>query len=745
MIGRTISHYRVLDKLGEGGMGVVYKAEDTKLKRTVALKFLPPEFTRDPAAKERFIQEARAASALDHPNICTIHEVSETEDGQTFIAMACYEGVMLKRKIEHGAMGLDEVIRIAIQLAEGLAKAHAQGIVHRDIKPANVIITNDGVAKILDFGLATLAGQVRLTKSGSPVGTVAYMSPEQARGDSVDCRTDIWSLGVLIYEMLTGHLPFRSQYEQAQVYSILNEEPAPVSTLRHDIPRQLEQLVAKAMTKNPDQRYKSAGEILNELRGIAEKLRLAESEESGEARHIGPSIAVLPFRDMSPQGDQDYFCEGMAEELINALTQIEGLRVVARTSAFQFKGKNLDVREIGGQLGVSTVLEGSVRKAGNRIRVTAQLVSVADGYHLWSEKYDREMEDIFSIQDEISLAIVNKLKVRLLGEEKHKLLKRYTKNLDAYNLYLQGRWFWNKRTGEGLKKAIEYFSQAIERDPLYALAYSGMADSWNALPSFGSLSPQETYPRAKDAAVKALEIDDTLAEAHASLGQIKTEYEWDWAGAEVELKRAIELNPAYASAHQWYCALLTDLGRFEEAIEEGKRAVELDPLSLIISLDFAQTLGISGQQDAAVQIVQRIIEMDPTFPYVHFFLGMGHFRKSMYEEALTEFRKEQEVFTGLKVMVKQWVGITYARMGKRDKAQEVLDELLEESSRVYIPSSSIARLYAELHENERSFQWLERAYEEHDMWLRYIGVVLFPEAFRSDPRFKAFLKKMGFQ
>ncbi|UCF78999.1 MAG: protein kinase [Candidatus Eiseniibacteriota bacterium] len=742
MIGKTISHYKILQKLGEGGMGVVYKAQDTRLGRTIALKFLSRELTREPAAKDRFIQEARAASALDHPNICTIHEVGETEDGQTFISMACYEGVVLKKKIELGGMDLDEVVRIAIQLAEGLAKAHGLSIVHRDIKPANVVITNDGVVKILDFGLAKLSGTTRLAERGSVSGTVAYMSPEQARGASVDCRTDIWSLGVLIYEMLTGRLPFRSEYEQAVVYSILNEEPVPASSIRGEIPRELERVVEKAMAKDLDKRYASVEGILYELRRIREKLRHPESEEDIDSKWSTPSIAVLPFRDMSPQGDQDYFCEGMAEELINALAHIEGLRVVSRTSAFQFKGKNMDVREIGEQLGIRTVLEGSVRKAGNRVRVTAQLVNVADGYHVWSEKYDREMEDIFYIQEEISLAIVNNLKVRLVGEEKHKLLKRHTNNLDAYNLYLEGRWFWNRRTEKDLRKAIECFNHAIAEDPLYALAYSGMADSWNALPSFGSFSPKEVYPRAREAALKALEIDDTLAEAHASLGQIKAEYEWDWAGAEAALKRATELNAAYASAHQWHANVLTFLGRFEEALEAAKRAVELDPLSLIINLNLGQTLYFSGQHDAAAQVLRRLIEMDPAFPYAHFTLGMVYFGRSMNDQALAEFQKEEEVLTGPKPIVKEWIGMLHARMCRTDKTKEVLSELLEEAKRVYVPASCVAHLYAELGETEQSFRWLEKAYEERDMWLRYLRITPYPEPIRSDPRFEAFLIKM---
>ncbi|MCX5801031.1 MAG: protein kinase [Candidatus Eisenbacteria bacterium] len=744
MIGKTISHYRILEKLGEGGMGVVYKAEDTKLKRRVALKFLPSELTPDAEAKERFIQEAQAASALDHSNICNVHEIGETDEGQLFIAMACYEGETLKKKIERGPLKVDETVGIAVQVAQGLAKAHEHGIVHRDIKPANVILTKDGVAKILDFGLAKLAGPAKLTKTGSTAGTAAYMSPEQARGDSVDSRTDIWSLGVLIYEMLTGQLPFRSQYEQAMVYAILNEEPLPASSPRGNVPFQLEQLVKKAMAKNRDQRYKGASEILNELRGIAEKLRLAESGEGGEARHLGPSIAVLPFRDMSPQGDQDYFCEGMAEELINGLAQVEGLRVVARTSAFQFKGKNLDVRKIGEQLDVGTVLEGSVRKAGNRVRVTAQLVSVTDGYHLWSEKYDREMEDVFSIQDEISLAIVEKLKVRLLGEEKDRLLKRYTKNLDAYNLYLQGRWMWNRRTEEGLKKAIGYFRQAIEKDPNYALAYAGLASTYVVLPEHAVIPPKEMISEAEGAARKALELDPTLGEAHAVLGMIKSEVEWDWAGAEREFKRAIELDPSNPTAGHWHSHLLRHRGRLDEALAEIKRAQELDPLSLVISSNVGEVLYYLRQYDEAIAQYKKTLELDPNFAVAHSCLGSVYAAQGRFDEAIAESQKARALLGSSPFGLSE-LGYAYARSGNKGEAARILNELLGLSKQAYSVSSGIALVYCGLGDKDKAFEWLEKAYQKREGGFLYLKMDPAWDGLRSDARFSELLKKMGLE
>jgi serine/threonine protein kinase len=537
MIDRTVSHYRILEKHAEGGLGVVYKAEDTKLKRVVALKFLLPELTRDPAAKERFINEARAAASLDHPNVCAVYEIGETEDGRLYIAMAFYEGESLEAKIRKGPLGLGETLGIATQVAGGLAKAHSKGIIHRDIKPGNIMVTSDGTAKIVDFGLALLAGQVGLTGTGASVGTAAYMSPEQARGEQIDLRADIWALGVVIYEMLTGRLPFRGEYEPALIYCILHDPPKPMSAPRGVVPRGLKRIVMKAMEKSPDARYRTAEEMLAALQSYARTIAAgASAEKSTDAGEL-PSIAVLPFTDMSPGQDQEYFCEGIAEELINALVQIEGLRVAARTSASQFKGRAIDVRALGRQLNVKSVLEGSVRKAGDRIRITAQLVDVKQGYHLFSEKYDRTAGDIFAIQDEISIAIVDRLKVKLLSSQKPRLMKRHTENEEAYRLYLQGRYFWNRRHEGGLQRGIEYFQKAIEADPQYALPYSGIADCYCDLGWYDFLAPKEAFGRCKEAALKALEMDRDLAEAHASLAVALEFFDWDWPAAEREFER----------------------------------------------------------------------------------------------------------------------------------------------------------------------------------------------------------------
>ena len=747
MIGETISHYKILSKLGEGGMGVVYKAEDTKLKRIVALKFLPPELTRDGEAKTRFIHEAQAASSLDHPNVCTIYEIDETNDGHTFIAMAYYEGETLKDKIQRAPLTLEEAVDTAVQIARGLDKAHQMGIVHRDIKPANIFINRDGVVKIIDFGLAKLAGQAKMTRTGTTLGTVAYMSPEQATGQEVDHRTDIWSLGVVLYEMLTGRRPFSGEYDPAIIYAILHEAPKPLGALRCEIPSELERVVMKAMAKPPTERYESAGDMRAALESSARSIAAgADSASLTPAPQQAqlPSIAVLPFKDMSAQRDQEYFCEGIAEELINGLTQIEGLRVAARTSAFQFKGRDLDVRHIGKELGVESVLEGSVRKAANRIRITAQLVTVSDGYHIWSEKYDRDLEDIFAIQDEISLAIVEKLRGKLLKEEKSKLVKRYTDNEEAYNLYLKGRYYWNRRHEGGIQKAIEFFQQAVEKDPLCAPAHVGIADCYNVSGILGLMDPRIAYARSREAVTKALDIDDDLAEAHASLGWIKTFYDWDWAGAEAEFLRTFELNPNYAAGHYFYSLHLGVRGRHDESIAEASRAVELDPIHLVFNTIQAVTLYWGRRYDAAIEQFRKTLDMDPNFFLANLYFGLALAMKEKWGEAVEPISRALAASPGSPLAM-GLIGHVLAASGRTREALEVLDRLEELSKERFVGSHAKALIHLGLEADDRMFECLESAFVERESWLAMLNTLPLYDRVRSDPRLIALVRRVGFQ
>ncbi len=735
--------YRIIEELGRGGMGIVYRAEDTKLKRHVALKLLPSDLTRDPEAKERFVQEAQAASVLDHPNICTIHEIDENDDGQMFISMACYHGETLKKKIGRGPLDMGETVEIALQISTGLAKAHDRGIVHRDIKPANIMITDDGIVSIMDFGLAKLAGQTRLTKAGAAVGTVAYMSPEQAQGKQVDQRTDIWSFGVVLYEMITAHLPFKGDHEQAMIYSILNDEPEPVVRIQPRVPKEMGDLISKALSKRIDLRYQKVAEMLVDLRKIHRCMELRTMTEEAFPNRLRSSIAVLPFATLSADPEQDYFCDGMAEEIINALTQVEGLRVVARTSSFAFKGKHEDIREIGRKLNVETVLEGSVRKAGNRLRITAQLVKVDDGYHLWSERYDRDMEDVFAIQDEISLAIVEKLKINLLGGEKTKLVKRQTEDIEAYNLYLKGRYFWNKRTEKGLMKGIEYFRKAIKLDPEYAVAHTGLADSYNLLSAYSIASPGECIPKAKAAAMKALEIHPDLAEGHECLGHVSMLYDWTWLDAEREFKRAIDLNPNYATAHQRHGILLTAMGRLDDALVEIKRAHELDPLSLIINTDVGLFFFFEHQYDQAAGHCKKTLEMDPNFAVARFALGLALEQIGRHDEAAGEFQEAISLSGGNPIYLSA-LGHASAVAGNRDGAQKILSELTALSEQRFVSPYSIAIVCAGLGENDQAFAWLQSACAERSVWLGHLHLGVDPRLDRlhSDPRFTTLLNQM---
>jgi serine/threonine protein kinase/pimeloyl-ACP methyl ester carboxylesterase/Tfp pilus assembly protein PilF len=736
-IGKTISHYKIIEQIGEGGMGVVYKAQDTKLNRSVALKFLPPELMQDVGAKERFLREAHAAAALDHPNICTTYEIDEI-DGQTFIAMAYIDGQDLSDKIESGPLDAGEAVIIAIQAAEGLQDAHRRGIVHRDIKSANIMLSESGRVRVMDFGLAKLSGKTRLTKTATIMGTVNYMSPEQARGDAVDHRSDIWSLGVVLYEMLSGGMPpFDAESDVASLHKIIYEEPEPLANHRKDVPPALLRILKKMMHKDPTDRYQDMGTLIEDLRSSR-----STPTSIPEAKSV-PSIAVLPFADMSAGKDQEYFCDGLAEELINALTQIKGMKVIARTSAFSFKGQNIDIRDIGRKLGVGMVLEGSVRKAGNRLRITAQLIDVAGGHHLWSEKYDRNLEDIFAIQDEISEAIFEKLRPKLLGEEEAKVAPRQTMDLEAYNLYLQGRFFWNKQSGPAFEKAIEFFEQAVRKDPNYAQAWAGIADCYNQLPFYSFSPPKEIYPKAQQATLKALEIDDLLAEGHSSLGSLKTNYERDWAGAEREFKRAIELNPGYAYARFNYCWHLIFMNRCDEALEQIEQALKLDPLSLVINREFGVVCLYSGELDKAIETARKTIEMNAEFPYVHFYLGLAYLYSSRHEDAAREFEKELQYMGGFDPMREGWVGVGYAASGNEQKAREILDRLLDKSNKGYVSPYLIGNIYTAMDDYDKGFEWLEKACDEMDPYLGFLKPDPAFDSIRSDPRFQALLKKIG--
>jgi TolB-like protein/tetratricopeptide (TPR) repeat protein len=742
MIGKTVSHYRITRELGAGGMGVVYEAVDTRLDRTVALKFLPPQTTSDPVAKARFVHEAKAAAALGHPNICTIHEIDEFE-GQSFIAMECCEGETLKEKIAKGPMKFDETLDIAKQMAQGLAKAHEQGIVHRDIKPANIFLTSDGLVKILDFGLATSSAAIKVTKTGTTLGTISYMSPEQARGLSADHRSDIWSFGVILYEILSGKPPFKGEYEQGIVYQILNQDHQPLDRLNLGLPVGLDLIVDKTLAKDPPDRYQSMAELREDLNSVEQRMENRKPEGTSGLSAPQPCIAVLPFVNMSADPEQEYFCDGMAEEIINVLTKVEGLRVVARTSAFFFKGKTQDVRVIGNNLNATVVLEGSVRKAGTQLRITAQLIGVEDGYHIWSESYDRRQEDVFAIQDEISEAIAEALKVRLVTKPKPVIEKDHHVDFEAYNLYLKGRYLWNKRSEVGLKSAIDYFQQAIEVDPTYALPYSGVADCYIILAAFGFLSPREAIPCAKAAASRALEINETLGEAHTSLAFVLACYEWDWKGAEKEYKRAIELNPSYATTFQWYAYLLRNMGRGgDETIVASERAVELDPLSFPIVASSGYSYYALRQYDKAGEICLTVLEIEPEFTMARSILGMVYSQKGWPSKALDEWKLSAEFSNGAPEDM-ACLGLGYALAGMEEEARTILDEFNDRANQEYVPPCFFAMIHAGLDEKDRVIDWLNRAYEVHDYYLSYHLIDPMYDQMRDDARFADLMRRIG--
>ncbi len=733
--GTVISHYRIVEKIGAGGMGVVYKAHDTKLGRTVALKFLPSHLVCDAEARDRFEREAKAASALNHPNITTIHEIDEVE-GQCFISMEYVEGKSLKDLVREKTFSLEEVFGIALQIGEGLKTAHANGVVHRDIKSDNVKVKGDGLVKIMDFGLAKIRGVAKLTRTGTTLGTLQYMSPEQAQGREVDERSDIFSFGVVVYEMVTGRLPFRGDSEAAVIYSVVNEAPEPMARYKAGVPEGLERVVEKALAKHREERYQHVDETIADLKTTR---RTLESVVGLELPKYEKSIVVLPFENLSPDPDQEYFSDGLTEEVISDLSKVRVLRVISRSSAMTFKGTKAAIPEIARRLNVQYVLEGSVRKAGNSLRITAQLIDARSDAHIWAEKYSGTLDDVFDIQETVSRAIVEALKLSLALDERH----RHPVNPEAHEAYLKGRFYWNKRTAKDLETAIEYFNQAIEKGPDYALAYAGLASTYVVLPEYAAVSGREAMPKAVVAANRALELDGTLAEAHAVLGLVKSDLEWDWAGAEDEFKRAIELDPSNPTARHWYRLLLFQLGRLDEALAEMKRAQELDPLSLVIGSAAGRALYYRRQYDRAIVQIEKTLELDADFPNAHSDLGYVYEAQGRFDEALAEFRKARALAGSGSYGLPE-IGYAYARSGNKCEAARILNELLGLSKQAYSVSFGIALVYCGLGDKDNAFGWLERAYQErampndlrvHPVW----------DSLRSDPRFTTLLKKMGLE
>ncbi len=745
--GSRIGHFRIEREIGRGGMGIVYLACDLTLGRSVAVKSLPPELMADRRIRSRLEREARLLASLSHPNIATIHEEVEEAEGRVYLVLEYVPGRTLAERIAAGPLGLEEAMSIACQTAAALAAAHEHGIVHRDLKPGNIKITPEGSVKVLDFGLAkameeagTQGPQSTITQPGRVMGTPAYMSPEQAAGDPVDYRTDIWSLGVVIYEMLTGEVPFKGDTRQALTHDILHKEPERLTRVRRDAPANLERILSGMIQKDRLRRPGNMKAVIEELEAVRR-----DSVTDAAASKRAPSIAVLPFVNMSADAEQEYFCDGMAEEIINALTQIEDLRVIARTSAFSYKGKDVNVREIGRELDVATILEGSVRKAGNRLRITAQLVDTTGGHHLWSERYDRQMDDVFAIQDEITSAIVDKLKPKLLAQEKAGLAKRQAGDLEVYNLYLKGLYLRGKSTEEAARRAIQCFEQVIERDPAYALAYAGLAVAYAVLPIYCPIPSKEVIPRATQMALRALQIEEALAEAHAALGFIKTWYDWDWTGAQESFQRAIELNPGYERAHHWCGLNLMLRGEADKAVEEMERALDLDPVSVVINRDSSQAWLYAGQYDRALNAARRAFELDAYAMFGHQILGQGYLAKSMYEEALAELRAEMEVSKGSNAWPDVFIAYTYVQMGKPEKAQEELDNVLERSNRQYVSPFLLACSHFVLGQNDEGFKWADKAYEQHDPWLCFVRLSPTLDRIRLDPRYTALLRKMNLE
>jgi TolB-like protein len=784
--GSRLGPYEVIAPLGAGGMGEVYRARDERLKRDVAIKVLPASFSADSDRLRRFEQEAQAAGALNHPNILAIYDIG-AHDGNPYVVSELLEGETLRDRLAGGALSPRKALGHALQIAHGLAAAHEKGIVHRDLKPENVFVTKDGRVKILDFGLAkltrpeTAAAPVTQaptetvgTEPGVVLGTVGYMSPEQVRGRRADPRSDIFSFGAILYEMLSGERAFRGESPVETMSAILTKDPPDLSLTNRDISPGLERIVRHCLEKGPEQRFHSAHDLAFDLEtlsdvatptpalaglravarprarvllwaaGVVALVALAAAVLWLRPAKTIDSLAVLPFVNAGGDPNAEYLSDGITESLINSVSQIPGIRVVSRASAFHYKGKDVGARTVGRELGVRAVLTGRIVQRGDALAIRAELVDARDDTHLWGEEYDRRLSDILAVQEEIARDISAKLRLRLTGEEKKRLTRGYTENAEAYGLYLKGRYHWNKRTGEDLQKGIEYFQQAIAKDPTYALAYTGLAESYDVLSLYTGLPAAETYPKAKAAALKALEIDATLAQAHAVLADNYESFDWNFPAAEKEYKRAIALDPKYPTAHHWYSSYLAYMGRPEEAIAEAERALELDPLSLVIYTWRTVAFYYARRYDAALKSARQTVELDKTFPPAHLWLGAVLEQRKLFPEAIAEYQEAVRLF-GPRNEAVAALGHAYAVSGQPEEALRSIEQLKRWSEQGLDPSV-IALVEVGLGRNDEAIEWLEKAYKARSFWLIQLGLRVDPrwDSLRADPRFQDLLRRIGF-